>query len=131
MSQENVEIVRAVLEKLNRGEWDAVVEDNGPDFQFDFSRAIGPQRGVFGPDGVPEFFRELAEHWESIRFEADEFLIAGDCVVTPFTNRFRGRDGIEVQARAALVWTLSDRKVASVTFYQERREALEAAGLEE
>jgi ketosteroid isomerase-like protein len=52
-------------------------------------------------------------------------------VVTPFTNYLRGRDGIEVQARAAFLWTIHDGKVTRLRFYQERREALEAAGLRE
>jgi ketosteroid isomerase-like protein len=51
--------------------------------------------------------------------------------VTPFTNYLRGRDGIEVQARAAFVWTIRDGAVAHLCFYQERHEALEAAGLSE
>jgi ketosteroid isomerase-like protein len=131
MSEENVEMVRAVIDALNRGDADAMLKDAAPDFEFDFSRAVGPQRGVFGRDGVPGFFSELGEHWESIRYGVDEFIEVGEQVVTPFTNHFRGRDGIEVQARAALVWTLRDGAIARVCLYQERHEALEAAGLSE
>ena len=49
----------------------------------------------------------------------------------PFTNVARGRDGIEVQARGVWVWTIRDGACARVTLYQEREEALEAAGLSE
>jgi ketosteroid isomerase-like protein len=76
-------------------------------------------------------FEEFAEPWASLRYEADEFIESGEHVVTPFTNYLRGRDGIEVQARAAWVWTFRDGKIARLTFYQERPEALEAAGLSE
>jgi len=51
--------------------------------------------------------------------------------MTPVTNLLRGRDGIEVQARGAWVWTFRDGSVARVTFYPERQDALEAAGLSE
>jgi hypothetical protein len=49
----------------------------------------------------------------------------------PFTNMSRGRDGIEVQARGVWVWTIRDRSIVRVCLYQERKEALEAAGLSE
>jgi ketosteroid isomerase-like protein len=52
-------------------------------------------------------------------------------VVTPFTNHLRGRDGIEVQARAVFLWTIRDGAIARMCLYQERREALEAVGLSE
>ena len=42
MSQENVEIVRAAFDALNRGDMDAVLKDAAPDFELDWSRAVGP-----------------------------------------------------------------------------------------
>jgi ketosteroid isomerase-like protein len=43
MSQENVEILRAALDAFNRGDLEAALKDFAPDFEFDFSQAIGPQ----------------------------------------------------------------------------------------
>ena len=131
MSQENVEVVRAAFEAINRGDVDAMLTDAAPDFELDWSRAVGPQRGVFGRDEVPGLLREFDEPWESVRREADEFIEAGEQVVMPFTGYHRGRDGIEVQARGTLVWTIDDGAITRVTYYQERDEALEAAGLQE
>jgi hypothetical protein len=51
--------------------------------------------------------------------------------MTPVTYYVQGRGGVEVQASGAWVWKFRDRKVARVTLYQERQEALEAAGLAE
>jgi ketosteroid isomerase-like protein len=68
---------------------------------------------------------------ESVRREPDEFIEAGEQVVTPITSNHRGRDGIELQARVAMVWTISDGAITRATFYQELQEALEAAGLSE
>ena len=48
MSEENVEIVRAAFEAINRRDVDAMLTDAAPDFELDWSRAVGPQRGVFG-----------------------------------------------------------------------------------
>jgi hypothetical protein len=41
----------------------------------------------------------------------------------------RGRDGIEVQAQSTLLITIRDGETASLTLYQTKQEALEAAGL--
>jgi ketosteroid isomerase-like protein len=132
MSQDNVEIARAVINALDRGDIDAALKDAAPDFVFDFSRSVGLEAGVYKLDQMRTFFgRWVGEMWESSRFEADEFIEAGDLVMTPVTNLLRGRDGIEVQARGAWVWTFRDGSVARITFYPERQAALEAAGLRE
>lgn len=128
MSEENIEIVRAAFRALNRGDVDAVVKDAAPDMEFDFSRAVGPTQGVFGRDEVPAVLREFDEPWQAVRREVEEFIEAGEHVVTPLTSHHRGRDGIELQARVAMVWTIRDGAIARVCFYQEREEALEAAG---
>ena len=131
MSQENVEIVRAAFEAINRGDMDAALKDAAPGFEFDFSRAVGPVHGVFGRDEMPGVFEEVDEPWESVRREADEFIEAGEHVATPMTSYHRGRDGIEVRARLAMVWTIHNGAVTRATFYQELEDALEAAGLSE
>ena len=66
-----------------------------------------------------------------MQWEIDEYIDAGDHVVAPGTNRLRGRDGVEVQARVTWLFTLRDGTVRRVALYQERAEALEAAGLSE
>ena len=131
MSQENVEIVRASIDAWNRGDWDAALKDAAPSFEFDFSRSVGPGRAVYSLDQMRRYFDEFVQAWESLRLEVDEFIEAGEQVVTPLTSHHRGRDGIELQARLALVWTFRDGVLTHLTFYQERQEALAAAGLSE
>jgi ketosteroid isomerase-like protein len=129
MSAENVKVVRRFIDAFNRGDLDAMLEDLAPSFEFDLSRAVGPSHGVYGIDQVPKLFEDLSQLWESNRYEVDEFFEAGEYVVAPFTNYLRGRDGIEVQARAAFLWTIRDGSAIRSCFYQERDEALEAAGV--
>jgi ketosteroid isomerase-like protein len=132
MSQENVETVRAAIDALNRGDMGAALAGAAPGFEFDFSRAVGPtQHGVYGLDQMQHFWDELSELWDSLRIAADEFIEVGEHVVTPLTNHFWGRGGIEVQARPALVWTIRDGAIVRVSMYQEREDALEAVGLAE
>ena len=131
MSQENVEIVRSAIERFNRtGNWD--LNDVAADYELDLSRSLGPQRGVFfGRDQADRSLRSFTSDWESMRIEPHEFIEAGDDVVVPWTAHMLGRDGIEVQARTTWTWTLRGGKIVRVCMYQDKQEALEAAGLEE
>ncbi len=130
MSRDNVEIVRAAVDAYNRGGWDAVLKDTAPEFELDFSRSVGPAlRGVHGRVRTREFMEELAESWESLRIEPDEFIEADEQVVVPWTLHAAGRDGIEVKARTTWVFTIREGAIARITLYQQREEALEAVGL--
>ena len=131
MSQENVEIVKAAYDAFNRQDLDAVFKDAAPGAETDFSRALGPWRGVFGLDQARRFLVEFRETWEAARWEPHEFIEAGDLVVVPGTQHLKGRGGIEVVVRGTFVWTIRNGAVERVTMYQERQEALEALGLSE
>jgi ketosteroid isomerase-like protein len=131
MSQENVEIARTFLDAINRSDWHAALASFTPDFEYDLTRAGGPYRGVYKLGQMRQVIDEFAGAWESARWEVDEFVEVGEHVVMPFTNYLRGRDGIEVQARATFVCTIRDGSIARLCLYQERQEALEAVGLPE
>ena len=131
MSQENVEIVKAVYDAYNREDWDAAFKDAAPGFEADLSRAIGPWRGVFGLDQILRVVEEFSETWESARSEPHEFIEAGDLVVVPATQHLKGRGGIEVVVSATLVWTIRNGAIERIVMYQEKEDALEAVGLSE
>jgi ketosteroid isomerase-like protein len=77
------------------------------------------------------FFEGSSEVWESFRIEIDELIPVGDHVVMPHTAHVRGRDGIEAHARTTWLFTIRNGKIERVCLYQDREEALEAAGLSE
>ncbi|MEK6252928.1 MAG: nuclear transport factor 2 family protein [Actinomycetota bacterium] len=131
MSQENVEIVRAAVDAFNRGDVDAVFKDVSPDFEYDQTRAVGMDRGVFNLEQFRSLLATFTDTWETVTIGADELIDAGEDVVMPFTNVARGRDGIEVQARGIWVWTIRDGSIVRACLYQDRQEALEAAGVRE
>ena len=54
MSQENVEIVWVALDADNRGDFEAMLRTCGPRLELDWSRSIGPQRGVYGLEEIPQ-----------------------------------------------------------------------------
>jgi ketosteroid isomerase-like protein len=131
MSQENVEIIRAFIDALNRGDWEGGLEHMDPDFELDFSRAVGPVQGVFKLDQTRGLFEEFFGMWEAVRLEIDELREVGDYVAASFTSYLRGRDGIEITGRPSFVWTFRDGSIVRVCTYPEWQEALEAVGLRE
>src|SRR3954454_17299005 len=131
MSQENVELVKAAVDAANREDWDAVFQDAAPGFELDFSRALGPYRGVYGLDQARRFIKDFNATFDSVRSEADQLIDAGEHVVFLGTIYYRGRDGIDTTVSAKQVWTIRDGAVERFVMYQERQEALEAVGLSE
>jgi ketosteroid isomerase-like protein len=131
MSQENVEVVKASIDAVNRGDWDAAFQDAAPGFEYDASRAVGPDRGIYGLDQARRNWEEFAASWESFRSEPHEFIEVGDHVVVPGTGHMVGRDGIEVETRVTFVYTIRNGAIERITMYQERQDALEDLGLSE
>jgi ketosteroid isomerase-like protein len=132
MPQENVEIVRAAIDAWSRGDWDEAVKDAAPDIELDNTRDLGEWRGVHTTPGeVKRTWKRFTEPWESIRIEVDEVIEAGDQVVSRQMVTFRGRAGIEVNARFSYLWTFRDGAITHLVSYPELEDALEAAGLSE
>jgi ketosteroid isomerase-like protein len=132
MSQENVELVEQSLDAYRRRDIEALRGANHPDMELDWSASRGFQAGVYrGFDEALRFYREYFAVFEEIIFESLSFIEAGDSVVVPNVARVRSRDGIEVTARSALVFTVRDHRIARVCLHQETAQALKAVGLEE
>ena len=132
MSQENVEVARQALDAFSRRDVDAMRALNHPDMELDWSASHGFQAGVYrGFDAALRFWAEYFEAFQEIVFEPISFIDAGESVVVPNVARQRGRDGIEVSARSALVYTVRSRRITRICLYQETEEALKAVGLEE
>jgi ketosteroid isomerase-like protein len=130
MSQENVEIVRQGTDAYNRGDLDGILEHWAPDAVLDWSNSRGFEVGVYrGRDEIRAFWRRFLAAFEAIRFEIDDPVEVEDgLLVVENIAYLRGRDGIEVEARSAWLITIEDRRTTSLTLYQTKQVALEAAG---
>jgi ketosteroid isomerase-like protein len=134
MSRENVDLVRKAFQAFNRRDVDGFLEGAELDLVTDWSRAVGPERGIFrGREQVAQFVRSWWDAFDESAIIVDELIDAGDHVVAVFHGRQRGRgSGAVVEGRGSvLVWSFRDGRVVSATLYQQRDEALEAAGLAE
>ena len=132
MSRENVEIVKQALDAFARRDIDAMQALNDPDLELDWSRSLGWYAGVYrGSDAVLRFYEGYYQAFEMDIIEPDRFIDIGEFVAVPNVSHLRGRDGVEVSARSALVFELRDGKIIRICLYQETAEALKAVGLEE
>ena len=132
MSGENVEVVQRHVDAWNRRDMATLSALWRSDAEIDWSRARGPLKGVYrGRGEVETFWNEWYSTFADARLETQGFIEAGSEVVVSSTARFRGREGIEVTARSTNVYTVENGKITRLRMFQERAEALEAAGLRE
>jgi ketosteroid isomerase-like protein len=134
MSQENVEIVRAGFAAYNRRHLDGILENWAPDAVLDWSNSRGLDAGVYrGHDEIRAFMERFLATWDEVRIEIVDgpVEVEDGVLITENVAHLRGRDGIDVQARSTLLATIRDGEQTSLTLYQTKQEALEAAGLSE
>jgi ketosteroid isomerase-like protein len=135
MSQENVEVVRAIYEEWAKGNLRA-----GRDL-YDRRVLFIPIAEMFdardfyvGPEGVAEFMRPFLQAWTNFTVTAEELIEAGDSVVVAARHRGLGRESgvlADEPEQEFQVWTFRGAAVIRFEVFRDRAEALQAAGLRE
>jgi ketosteroid isomerase-like protein len=131
MSEENVELVWRNIEAWNGRDLKTWLATFRSDAEIDWSPARGPFKGVYRGHGEREAFWGVWLTFEEAVIETHGLTEAGSDVVVPNTSHFRGRDGIEVIARSAFVYTVENGQITRLRMFQELQEALEAVALSE
>ena len=132
MSQENVEIVKRMIDAYNQRDLAGLEAFSHPDVELDWSASRGFVAGVYrGFDEFERFWRSYFDAFEEMAAEPERFIDAGESVIVPNVVYIRGRDGIEVSARSAIVFTFRSHRITRMCLYQETEQALKAAGLKE
>jgi ketosteroid isomerase-like protein len=131
MSEENVEVVKAMFDHTARGDfsrWFAEVTD---DFVLVTSPDI-PDSGTYRGEAAREWVTAWVESLVGQTMEASDFIDAGDKVFFEILQRGRPHGTqLPVEGRWWAVMTLQDGAVARAEVFDERAKALEAAGLSE
>jgi ketosteroid isomerase-like protein len=132
MSQETIEAVRRNIEAWNRRDLTTWLALYRSDAEIDWSRSRSPFKGVYrGHREWEAFWDVFWSTFEDVQLETHDFIQAGSDVVVPNTAHMRGRQGIEVIARTALVYTVENGQITCLRLFDEQDEALEAVGLRE
>jgi ketosteroid isomerase-like protein len=129
MSQDNVERLREIYAAFNASK-QIDLELLTPDVEF-----TQPEVGesvYHGRDGVARGLQELFDVFEDVRADPEEYFVAGSQVVVfvRLSGRARG-SGVPVEFPLAHVFRFPCAQVDQWHAYADRREALEAVGLEQ
>ena len=127
---EGVRSLRRGYDAFNRGDFEAAVTEMHPEIEW--------QRADMAPETTPVRGVEAVRAWmmpdvfEEQHVELEEIIENGDMIFVEGLFRIKARvSGIEMTDRAWHVWTIRDGKAARLEFFQNRAEALKAAGLAE
>jgi ketosteroid isomerase-like protein len=132
MSQENVEMVRRGWEAYEHGDLAAALATMSPEMVTHVAPRL-PVAGTYhGPEGLLQLTLDWAESFDELVVTAEEFTDAGDQVVVRTLHKSRGaQSGAPVEADVWYVFTVHAGKSVRVDVFNDRSEALEAAGLSE
>jgi ketosteroid isomerase-like protein len=134
MSQENLEVgepVRRLLAAFNKRDWGAFFAELDPEVEY---MPVEEHAVYRGPGAVSEYTQRWLEAWDTFSLEAEEVES------TPAENRafsairLRGTgkgSGVEIDQRGFWVYELRGGRLYRISEYNDRAEALEAAGLSE
>jgi ketosteroid isomerase-like protein len=128
VSQENVELVRAIYTLWNNDESVAHLLD--PDFEYvnpPYAVEPGIRRGRTELDKVRE---QMLEIYPDYRFEAERFVDAGEHVVIIGVARGTSVSGVEAQWHQGYVYTIREGKLIRFRWFNQPSEALKAVSLE-
>ena len=124
MSQQNVEVVRRLVDAFNRDDVDTVVAAFTADCQIDEPPQMpdSPTGGYRGPDGV----RDVA----GASFELGPVTPSGDTLLYEVASHAQGRGSdVSIDWKTFAVFDLRHGKVARIRVFLDRRDALDALEL--
>ena|SRR5256885_9581462 len=134
MSQENIEVVRRLVERTNAagGHLDAGLEFMAPEIELHLSGVFPDLDPVYrGHEGVREFVALFNAPWEELSVTPERFFDLGEQVLVLSRFEGKGRDGIEASLPMGHIHTVRDGQVVRMDAFADQKKALEAAGLQE
>jgi len=138
MSEETLATLTRGYDAFNRGDTAVILElvreVGTPDMEWGATGAFPGVEGMYrGPEAIQEWMDVIRSAWEEFEVSLDEVLHDGDDVVV-VAERLRGRgrgSGVEVEMRIFSTYWFEEGKLRRRAAFTERKEAVEAAGLEE
>jgi len=134
VSQENVEVVRALIDRWNEGERHLSAFQQGVDPEVElespFSSVVGePYRGY---EGMERWLRDNDEQFAEWQISVDEIRDVGERVIAIAAVNARGRASeVGLQFPTAGVFSFgADHRIKRARLYLQVEEALKAVGLE-
>jgi ketosteroid isomerase-like protein len=132
MSQENVELVKAVCTPWERGDFSSF-EWAHPEIEFVFADGLTPGTWT-GVAAMNKAWRENLTAFEGLDVKVEQYVpLDSERVLVLMHNTGRGKasgfDVGQLDNRSANLFHVRDGKVTRLVLYFERQRALEAVGL--
>ncbi|MGI9019111.1 MAG: nuclear transport factor 2 family protein [Solirubrobacterales bacterium] len=135
MSQENVEIALRQFEHFNAQEFGPILDAWTEDVTTVVHGALGltGRSETVGKEAVAQVFADwFGQFGSDYRAEIDEVHDLGDRVLVVATDRTHGRrSGAPVTLQVTYLYTLREHRICRMELWDNRDDALEAAGLSE
>ena len=130
MSEENVELVRSIYERWERGDFTSG-DWAYPDIEFAF--ADGPEPGSWtGIKNMADRYGEWLRGWRDFRGEPEQFIVVDETLILVLVhNTGRGRtSGLQMDQRSvANLFEIHHGRVTRLVLYWDRDRALGDLGL--
>jgi ketosteroid isomerase-like protein len=133
MSEENVELIRRGWEAYEAGDLSGALADLSPDL-VTYVAAPLPVAGTYhGPEGLLQLTLDWAEGFDELVVTGEEYFdTPGDQVVVRARHRGSGvGSGAPAETDIWYVFTIRAGKAVRADVFNDRSEALRAAGLSE
>jgi ketosteroid isomerase-like protein len=123
----SVELVRGIVEALNRGDVDAMLARMDPDFEWTPLEASPVSRVYRGHEQVRRYVEDWLSTFDDLRLDLEEPTEIADRVVLMVRGHGRGRaSGLELNNRFCQVWSVRDGAAVGMEEYATREQALAA-----
>jgi ketosteroid isomerase-like protein len=133
VSMSDLERLRWLYGQFCRGNFSAAGEIFHPDVEWVMAgsvRGLGEPVVCRGREECAAAMRGYLSAWEWFRTEAIEFIEADDTILVVCRDHARPKGGsAELEREVAAVWTMRQGLATRVHYYDDRDEALMAAGL--
>ncbi len=133
MSQENVEVVRRIVDAWSRRDLDALLTLIHEEGEWHPALIPGGLEGTVyrGPRGMRSYWREVDEVWAELSWEADEISDVGEgrVLVLGHFHAVGHESGVPIDQPMSVLFTIEGGKVRLGRGFTTRERALEAAGL--
>src|SRR5262245_55691624 len=131
MSEENVETVRAIVDRTAQGDFSRWLDYVTDDFVFVTSPDL-PDAGTYRGEAAKEWLTAWVESFVGHTIEASDFIDAGDKVFFEIFQRGRPPGSqVAVEGRWWVVNRFREGAISMFEVFDERGNALKVAGLSE
>jgi ketosteroid isomerase-like protein len=125
VSTGNVELAGEAIRAMNRRDVEWLSAHCDPGIEMHMTGVVGEPVRYVGATGIRDYFRDMAELWESIEFSSEDIRDLGDRILVVLRHRLRGRaSGADVEGTAACVFRLRDGVVTELRSYPDVADAL-------